>query len=83
MKLSLLEPLDKANISFCRIEYELNGLVGTSHIIDHTSVHIQFDLKYIFRSKFIFGAISVSDFIAKSYCKWYQLPFKVGHVNCL
>ena len=44
-KLSLVEPFNKANIFLGLIEYELNSLLGTLHLIDYISVHIQFDLE--------------------------------------
>ena len=36
---------NKANIFLCLIEYELNSLLGASHLVDYISVHIQFDLE--------------------------------------
>ena len=44
-KLSLAESYDKANIFLVLIEYELNSLLGDSHLIDYISVHIRFDLE--------------------------------------
>ena len=37
-------PLNKANIFLGLIEYELNSLLGASHLVDYISVHIRFDL---------------------------------------
>ena len=36
---------NKANIFLGLIEYELNGLLGASHLVDYISVHIPFDLE--------------------------------------
>ena len=36
---------NKANIFLSLIEYELNSLLGPSHLVDHISVHIRFDLE--------------------------------------
>ena len=38
-------PSNKANIFLGLIEYELNSLLGASHLVDYISVHIQFDLE--------------------------------------
>ena len=35
----------KANIFLGLIEYELNSLLGASHLVDYISVHIRFDLE--------------------------------------
>ena len=45
LKLSLVESYNKANIFLCLIEYELNSLLGASHLVDYISVHIRFDLE--------------------------------------
>ena len=44
-KLSLAESYNKANIILGLIEYDLNSLLSASHLVDYTSVHIQFDLE--------------------------------------
>ena len=44
-KLSLAESYNKANIFLVLIEYELNSLLGASHLVDYISVHIRFDLE--------------------------------------
>ena len=44
-KLSLVESHNKANIFLGLIEYELNSLLGASHLVDYISVHIRFDLE--------------------------------------
>ena len=36
---------NKANIFLCLIKYELNSLLGASHLVDYISVHIRFDLE--------------------------------------
>ena len=36
---------NKTNIFFGLIEYELNSLLGASHLVDYISVHIRFDLE--------------------------------------
>ena len=36
---------NKANIFLGLIEYELNSLLGASHLVDYLSVHIRFDLE--------------------------------------
>ena len=43
--LSLVESYNKANIFLGLIEYELNSLLGASHVVDYISVHIRFDLE--------------------------------------
>ena len=45
MNVSSSGACNKANIFLGLIEYELNSLLGTSHLVDHISVHIQFDLE--------------------------------------
>ena len=45
LKLSLVESSNKANIFLVLIEYELNSLLGASHLVDCISVHIRFDLE--------------------------------------
>ena len=45
LKLSLVESYNKANIFLGLIEYELNSLLGASHLVDYVSVHIRFDLE--------------------------------------
>ena len=37
-------PYNKANIFLGLIEYELNSLLGASHLFDYVSLHIRFDL---------------------------------------
>ena len=44
-KLSLVESINKANIFLGLIDYELNSLLGASHLVDYISVHIRFDLE--------------------------------------
>ena len=36
---------NKANIFLGLIKYELNRLLGASHLVDYISVHIRFDLE--------------------------------------
>ena len=38
-------PSNKANIFLGLIEYELNSLLGASHLVDYISIHIRFDLE--------------------------------------
>ena len=38
-------PSNKANIFLGLIEYELNSLLGASHLVDYVSVHIRFGLE--------------------------------------
>ena len=45
MNVSSSVPYDKANIFLGLIEYELNSLLGASHLVDYISVHIRFDLE--------------------------------------
>ena len=45
MDLSSSRPSNKANIFLGLIEYELNSLLGASHLVDYISVHIRFDLE--------------------------------------
>ena len=41
--LSLVESYNKANILLGLMEYELNSLLGASHLVDYISVHIRFN----------------------------------------
>ena len=43
--LSFVESSNKTNIFLGLIEYELNSLLGASHLIDYISVHIRFNLE--------------------------------------
>ena len=43
--LFLVESYNKANIFLGLIKYELNSLLGASHLVDYISVHIRFDLE--------------------------------------
>ena len=45
MNVSSPRPYNKANIFLGLIEYELNSLLGASHLVDYISVHILFDLE--------------------------------------
>ena len=45
MDVSSSGPSNKANIFLGLIEYELNSLLGASHLVDYISVHIRFDLE--------------------------------------
>ena len=45
MDVSSSRPSNKANIFLGLIEYELNSLLGASHIVDYITVHIRFDLE--------------------------------------
>ena len=45
MDVSSSRPSNKANIFLGLIEYELNSLLGASHLVDYISVHIRFDLE--------------------------------------
>ena len=45
MNVSSSGPYHKANIFLGLIEHELNSLLGASHLVDHISVHIRFDLE--------------------------------------
>ena len=40
-----LNHIIKQNVFLGFIEYELNSLLGASHLVDCVSVHVQFDLK--------------------------------------
>ena len=40
-----LSPYNKANIFLGLIEYELNSLLGASHLVDYISIHIRFGLE--------------------------------------
>ena len=44
MKLSLVDSYNKGNIFIGIIEYDVNSLLGASHLVYHT-VHIRFDLE--------------------------------------
>ena len=45
MNVSSPGPYNKANIFLGLIEYELNSLLGASHLVDYIAVHILFDLE--------------------------------------
>ena len=45
MDVSSSRPSNKANIFLGLIEYELNSLLGASHLVDYISVHIRFNLE--------------------------------------
>ena len=45
MDLFSSRPSNKVNIFLGLIEYELNSLLGASHLVDYISVHIRFDLE--------------------------------------
>ena len=45
MNVSFSGLYNKANIFLGFIEYELNSLLGASHLVDYVSVHIRFDLE--------------------------------------
>ena len=47
--LSLVESYNKANIFLSLNEYELNSLLGASHLVDFISVHIRFDLAFFLK----------------------------------
>ena len=50
--LSLVESFNKASIFIGLIEYELNSLLGASHLVDYISAHVRFDLeRYLLISK--------------------------------
>ena len=43
--LSLVESFNRVNSFLGLIEYELNSLLGASHLVDYISVHIRLDLE--------------------------------------
>ena len=45
MDVSSSRASNKANIFLGLIEYELNSLLGASHLVDYISVHIRLDLE--------------------------------------
>ena len=45
MNVSFSGRYNEANIFLGLIEYELNSLLGASHLVDYVSVHIRFDLE--------------------------------------
>ena len=52
MNVSFSGACNKANIFLGLIEYELNSLLGVSHLVDYISVHIRFDLeRYLLNMK--------------------------------
>ena len=61
MDVSSSRPSNKANIFLGLIEYELNSLLGASHLVDYISVHIHFDLEryllIIYHKSRIFGYV--------------------------
>ena len=50
-------PSNKANIFLGLIEYELNSLLGASHLVDYISVHIRFDVERYLLNRFSFKLI--------------------------
>ena len=45
---------NQANIFRGLIDYELNGLLSASHLVDYISIHIPFDLvRYLLNSHFV------------------------------
>ena len=60
MNVSSSGPFNKANIFLGLIEYDLNSLLGASHLVDYISVHIRFDLERYFLNIHIsiFGVVS-------------------------
>ena len=50
---------NKANIFLGLIEYELNSLLGDSHLVDYIAVHIRFDLeRYLLIIIFSYGEVN-------------------------
>ena len=50
----ILRQVNEANIFLGLIEYELNSLLGASHLLDYISVHIRFDLeRYLLNVRFL------------------------------
>ena len=61
-------PSNKANIFLSLIEYELNSLLGASHLIDYISVHIRFDLeRYLLIVKHVFVIPKVLVYVLSFY----------------
>ena len=59
-KLSLVGACNKANIFLGLIEYELNIIIGASHLVDYISVYIRLYhiyISYIYISLYDFGCI--------------------------
>ena len=48
---------NKANVFLGLIEYELNSLLGASHLVDFISVHIRFDLERYLLNIYIYISI--------------------------
>ena len=63
---------NKANIFLGLIKYELNSLLGASHLVVYISVHIRFDLeRYL---------LNMSNFAKK--CNGFHSYPKVKNMNC-
>ena len=56
MNVSSSEAYNEANIFLRLIEYELNSLLGASHLVDYIPVHIRFDLERYLLNRPIKGA---------------------------
>ena len=52
---------NKTNIFLGLIEYELISLLGASHLVNYTSVHIRFDLESYLLNSEIFSSKSQLD----------------------
>ena len=70
---------NKANIFLGLIEYELNSLLGASHLVDYISVHIRFDLEtYLLIIVYLLAQYKLSSNLIGSldvYCQRI-LPFR-------
>ena len=69
---------NKANIFLGLIEYELNSLLGASHLVDYISVHIRFDLERYLLNILLFReppsfVFQLNTFIHLNSCKHCRL----------
>ena len=76
MDVSSSRPSNKANIFLGLIKYELNSLLGASHLVDYISVHIRFDFeRYLLISKLakLSQMVTCSGRHVVCNCWWYIL----------
>ena len=85
-------PCNKANIFLGLIEYELNSLLGASHLVDYILVHIQFDLeRYLLIMSIYIGndfedrlkILETENASLKEYNDYHQVVHEIDHMSDL
>ena len=74
---------NKANIFLGLIEYELNSLLGASHLVDYISIHIRFDLeRYLLNIYARKSLPSIADCAIKkvSTLRWFENTIKTKRI---